>query len=360
MGNLTKRLLGEGRTSRRIAWLACAVVALLLPLVIHQDYVIHVLITVGLYMILSLSLNLVSGYAGQLSIGHAAFYGIGAYTTALLTLRLGWPFWAALPASGLIAFIFGILLGMPTLRLRGDYLAIVTLGFGEIVRLVFLNWTSLTRGPMGLPGIPAPSLWGFEFSSKASFYYLLMLLLALTVVFMRRIGDSEFGMHLLAVNSDEVAAESVGVNVFWSKLLAFGLSALFAGLAGAFYAVYISFVSPDSFTFMDSITILAMVVLGGLASVPGVMIGAAFLAVIPEVLRFMSDYRMLFYGAVIVIMMIFRPTGFYGSQYRLRNAIMKNLKRRGLLAHHAQSDDTHPPLPPVAEPVAEALGDDAV
>jgi branched-chain amino acid transport system permease protein len=357
MTKITERLFPRGNRARRVAWLACAAVALLLPLFVHQDYVIHVLITVGLYMILSLSLNLVSGYAGQLSIGHAAFYGIGAYTTALLTLKLGWPFWAALPASGLMTFIFGILLGMPTLRLRGDYLAIVTLGFGEIVRLVFLNWSSLTRGPMGLPGIPAPSLWGFDFSSKASFYYLLMFLLALTVVFMSRIGSSEFGMHLLAVNSDEVAAESVGVNVFWSKLLAFGLSSLFAGLAGSFYAVYISFISPDSFTFMDSITILAMVVLGGLASVPGVMIGAAFLGVIPEVLRFMSDYRMLLYGAVIVAMMVFRPTGFYGAQHRVRNSIMKSLKRRGLLKHRELSFDTRAAVT-AAPPDVKPRGDE--
>lgn len=321
----------NNRKQKALAWLGILLILGILPLVIKSEYILHVFITVGLYVILSLSLNLVSGYTGQLSIGHAAFYGIGAYVTALLMLRLNFPFWAAMPVSGVITAFFGLLLGLPTLRLQGDYLAIVTLGFGEIVRLVFLNWDSVTRGPMGLPGIPSPQLGDFIFMSKLSFYYLIIVMMLLTIFFMRRMAESELGLSLISVSLDEVAAEAVGVNTLRAKLLAFTLSAFFAGIAGSFYATYISFVSPDSFTFMDSVTILSMVVLGGLASIPGTIIGSILLGIAPEVLRFMADYRMLLYGALMVAMMIFKPDGFWGAKKRVRNAIRKDLAERKLL-----------------------------
>lgn len=314
--------------SRPQASLGLLGVLVILPLVIKSDYLLHVLITVGLYVVLSLSLNLVSGFTGQLSIGHAAFYGIGAYVTALLMLRLNMPYWATIPIAGIITAMFGFVLGLPTLRLKGDYLAIVTLGFGEIVRLVFLNWDSLTRGPMGLPGIPSPQLGSLIFTSKVPFYFLILAILVITVMFMVRIGESEFGLSLIAVSHDELAAESVGIPTLRAKLLAFVFAALFAGIAGGYYATYISFVSPDSFTFMDSVTILSMVVLGGLASIPGVVIGAIVLGLAPEVLRFMADYRMLLYGALMVIMMIYKPDGFWGAKHRVRNAVLKNLEKK--------------------------------
>ncbi|GAB6154292.1 branched-chain amino acid ABC transporter permease [Desulfosporosinus burensis] len=303
---------------------------IILPLAIKSDYLMHVLITIGLYVVLSLSLNLVAGFTGQLSIGHAAFYGIGAYVTALLMLNYNVPYWATIPISGLITALFGLLLGLPTLRLQGDYLAIVTLGFGEIVRLVFLNWDNVTRGPMGLPGIPSPEIGSYMFFSKIPFYYLILVILIITILFMVRVAESEFGLSLIAVSHDEVAAEAVGVHTTRAKLLAFTFAALFAGIAGGYYATYISFVSPDSFTFMDSVTILAMVVLGGLASIPGVVIGAIVLGLAPEVLRFMADYRMLLYGALMVGMMIFKPEGFWGANKRVRNVILKNLDK----SHH--------------------------
>lgn len=316
---------------RRLRLLGALLLILIIPQVVASEYVMHVFITVGLYIILSLSLNLVSGYTGQLSIGHAAFYGIGAYVAALLMLRFNLPYWAVLPLSGLVTAGFGFVLGLPTLRLQGDYLAIVTLGFGEIIRLVFLNWDKVTRGPMGLPGIPSPQLGDLVFMSKVPYFYLIMAMMLITLIFMIRVSESEMGLSLMAVSHDEVAAEAVGVNTLRAKLLAFTLSAFFAGIAGSFYATYISFISPDSFTFMDSITILAMVVLGGLASIPGVVIGAIVLGLAPEVLRFMADYRMLLYGALMVVMMIFKPDGFLGAKKRVYNVIRKNLERRQLL-----------------------------
>lgn len=307
---------------------AIIVIAALAPLLISSEYYIHIMITLGLFIVLSLSLNLVSGYTGQLSIGHAAFYGIGAYVTALLMLKLNLSFFIAMPISGLVTAFFGLVLGLPTMRLSGDYLAIVTLGFGEIIRLVLLNWDKVTRGPMGLPGIPAPEIGSYIFMSKTPFYYLILVITLVTIIAMRRIVNSGFGLSLIAVSQDEVAAEAVGINTLRCKITSFVISAFFAGIAGGFYGAYISFVSPDSFTFMDSIMVLEMIVLGGLASIPGSIIGAVVLGLIPELLRFMAEYRMLIFGALMVVIVIFKPEGLWGAKKRVRNAIMKDLAVR--------------------------------
>lgn len=263
---------------------------------------------------------MVTGFTGQLALGHAAFYGLGAYASALLLLRFGVSYWIALILSAFITGIFGILLGLPALRLKGDYLGIVTLGFGEIVRLVLVNWYDLTRGPLGLPGIPAPEIGSYVFDSRVPFYYLILALVVFTVFFMNKLVNSGVGMAMVTVKEDEIAAESIGIYPIKYKLLAFSIGAAFAGIAGSFYASYISFISPDTFLFVDSVTILAMVVLGGLGSIPGSIIGAAILVVIPELLRFMSNYRMLLFGALMVIMMIYKPQGFWGANKRIRNA----------------------------------------
>ena len=197
--------------------------------------------------------------------------------------------------------------GLPTLRLRGDYLAIVTLGFGEIVRLVLINSTELTRGPLGLPGIPSPNLFGYQFSGRVPYYYLILAFLLLTLFLMRRITNSGIGLSMLAVKHDEIAAESIGIAPIKYKLLAFVLSAAFAGAVGVFYASYVSFISPDTFVYTDSVTILAMVVLGGMASLPGAVLGALVLSAV-------------LYGLLMVLMMIYRPQGFWGMQRRLKNA----------------------------------------
>jgi len=308
------------KLSKNILKLIGAVVLLLLPLLVTNSYFIHIFISIGLYIILSLSLNLVTGFTGQLALGHAAFYGIGAYTSALLLLRFNVSYWLALVLSAVITGIFGFLLGLPALRLKGDYLGIVTLGFGEIVRLVFVNWYSLTRGPLGLPGIPAPKIGPYIFDSRIPFYYLIFGLAAFTVFFMHRLVNSGVGMAMITVKEDEIAAESIGIYPIKYKLLAFSLGAAFAGIAGSFYASYISFISPDTFLYMDSVTILAMVVLGGLGSIPGSIIGATVLVIVPELLRFMTNYRMLLYGALMVFMMIYRPQGFWGANKRVRNS----------------------------------------
>ncbi|WHX48290.1 branched-chain amino acid ABC transporter permease [Paenibacillus woosongensis] len=300
---------------------AAAAVLIVLPLVLQQvnDYWMHIVIMIGIFSILSMSLNVIIGYAGQFALGHAAFYGIGAYSAALLMIHFQVSFWIALPAAAVIAGFFGFLLGTPVIRLRGDYLGIVTLGFGEIVRLIFVNWVDVTRGPMGLPGIPAPTLFGYTFSGKTEFYYLILALALLTFFVIHRIVHSGVGLSLMTLREDETLAQSIGIRPNKYKLLAFTVGAFFAGIAGAFWASYISFVSPDAFRYLDSVNILAMVILGGSASLPGSVLGAVILVLAPELLRYMSDYRMMLLGLAIVLMMIFKPTGFWGEKHRKYN-----------------------------------------
>ncbi|WP_438348068.1 branched-chain amino acid ABC transporter permease [Paenibacillus sp. FA6] len=301
--------------------MAMAALLIILPLLLQQinDYWMHIVIMIGIFSILSMSLNVIIGYAGQFALGHAAFYGIGAYAAALLMIHFHLSFWIALPSAAVIAGLFGFLLGTPVIRLRGDYLGIVTLGFGEIVRLIFVNWIDVTRGPMGIPGIPAPTLFGYTFSGKIEFYYLILVLVLITFFVINRIVHSGVGLSLLTIREDETLAKSIGIRPNKYKLLAFTVGGFFAGIAGAFWASYISFVSPDAFRYLDSVNILAMVILGGTASLPGSILGATLLVLAPELLRYMSDYRMMLMGLAIVLMMIFKPTGFWGEKHRKYN-----------------------------------------
>lgn len=285
----------------------------LLPLVITDDYVLRILIMSGIFVMLTLSLNLVTGFTGQFCLGWAAFYGIGAYTSALLTMKAGLSFWLAMPLGGFMAALFGLLLGLPTMRLKEIYLAITTLGFGEIIRLIMLNWTDLTRGSMGLPGIPAPSILSYEISSNQAYYYFILVLVLVTVAAMRRLIDSRTGRALIAIREDELAAKSMGIDVTAYKMLAFAVGAFFAGLAGSFYAHYTSFIDPHTFSFTESIAILAMAVLGGLGSINGSILGAVILTVVPELLRGIAEYRLIVFGLIMMAVMLLRPQGIFGK-----------------------------------------------
>ncbi len=302
------------------SWLAAALVlALLFPSFTGrygQDVAINVLV----YICLGLGLNIVVGLAGMLDLGYIAFYGVGAYTYGLLSIHYGLSFWLALPVAATTACVAGCIVGYPTLRMRGDYLAIVTLGFGEIVRIILNNWMTLTNGPNGIlgikpPGIYVPSLTdGFHLEHLLLkklhlIYYVILALCIFTIIAVRRLNYSRIGRAWEAIREDETAAELMGVNTFKLKLLAYGMGALFGGLAGAFFAARMRFVSPESFTFIESATVLAMVVLGGMASIPGIIVGALALIVLPEVFREFELYRMLALGGAMVLMMQFRPEG---------------------------------------------------
>lgn len=307
-------------TWTRIAIIAAAAVLVLLPLVVRNQYISHVVITCFIYIVLTFSLNLIIGWGGMFSLGHACFYGMGAYTTSLLMLNSGMNFWlASLISIGFTAAL-GAVLCMPTLKLRGDYLAVLTLGFGEVFRLVLTNWTNVTRGPKGLPGIPRPVLFGLTISTRNQFYYFGLILLAAAILFMVRLDNSGFGLAVRAMKEDDVAATAIGIYPVKFKLIIFVTGAVMAGIMGSYFAVYSSFISPSNFTYGESIDMCAMVVLGGTGSIFGSILGAVILTVLPEVLRAMADYRMVIYGAAMVIMMIVRPMGFWGEDKRRVNA----------------------------------------
>jgi branched-chain amino acid transport system permease protein len=285
-----------------------------------------------IYVMLGLGLNIVVGFAGLLDLGYVAFYAVGAYSYALLTEYFGLSFWTCLPLAGGLAALFGFVLGFPVLRLRGDYLAIVTLGFGEIIRLILNNWDSLTGGPDGIGNIPKPTLFGLEFGRrvkeegnvtfhefvgidysgtyKVIFLYLLAVVLVLfTLYVINRLIRMPVGRAWEALRENEIAARSLGLNPTNIKLSAFTLGATFGGLAGAFFAARQGFINPESFTFIESAIVLAIVVLGGMGSQIGVILAAVALTVLPELAREFQEYRMLIFGAVMVLMMIWRPQG---------------------------------------------------
>ena len=283
-------------------------------------YGTDVAINVLLYICLGLGLNVVVGLAGMLDLGYIAFYGVGAYTYAILNTSLGLAFWVCLPFAGIFACIAGCIVGYPTLRMRGDYLAIVTLGFGEIIRIILNNWMSLTNGPNGILGVDRIGWFRFVFENGISFetmwvkklqlfYYFALGLAILVAIGVNRLNFSRVGRAWESIREDETAAELMGVNTFIYKLLAYAMGAFFAGLAGAFFAARMKFVSPESFTFLESAMVLCMVVLGGMGSIPGIILGVIALIALPEVFREFESYRMLVFGSTMIIMMLFRPAG---------------------------------------------------
>ncbi|MEW5774990.1 MAG: branched-chain amino acid ABC transporter permease [Thermodesulfobacteriota bacterium] len=313
-GALPKRLL-----------VVAALAALCLPPLFAGRYALDVSINVMIYVCLGLGLNIVVGLCGLLDLGYIAFYGVGAYTYALLSVNYAAPFWICLPIAACMAAISGCIIGYPTLRMRGDYLAIVTLGFGEIVRLILNNWMALTNGPNGVLGIQAPGVywpsWADGFTLEhiwlkklPHLYYVILGLALFTIVAVHRLNYSRIGRAWEAIREDETAAELMGVNTFRLKLLAYAMGAVFGGLAGAFFAARMRFVSPNSFLFIESAMVLSMVVLGGMASIPGIILGTLALIALPEVFRDFEQYRMLAFGGAMTIMMLFRPKGLWPAK----------------------------------------------
>ena len=295
-----------------------AVIMIAMPLVV-SFYQTNIMISALLYIMLALGLNIVVGLAGQLVLGYVAFYAVGAYAYGLLHQFFGWGFWVCLPVGGFVAVIFGLALGFPVLRLRGDYLAIVTLGFGEIARLALQNWTSLTGGPRGVGDIPRPGFFGMDMDISTSttyVYYLVLAAVAITIIVISRLKNSRVGLALQALREDEIACEAMGIDITRVKLSAFALGSCWAGFAGVIFAAKTTYINPSSFTFMESAMILSMVVLGGMGSITGVVIAALILILAPEYLRAFSEYRMLIFGAIMVIMMIFRPQGLISGERR--------------------------------------------
>lgn len=287
---------------------------------IFSLYQTNIMISALIYVMLGLGLNIVVGLAGLLDLGYVAFYAVGAYTYALLNYHFGISFWILLPLGGALGALFGILLGFPVLRLRGDYLAIVTLGFGEIIRLILENWNEFSFGPSGISNIPRPSLFGMDLSVHGStifVYYIMIALCIFTIFVVNRLQDSRIGRAWIALREDEVACQAMGIDKAKTKLTAFALGATWAGMGGVMFAAKTTFVNPASFTIWESIIILCIVVLGGMGSVLGVILGALVLILLPEYLRAFSEYRMLMFGILLVIMMVFRPGGIVSDVRRI-------------------------------------------
>lgn len=289
-----------------------------LPWTIKNPYFLHIIIISGIFVLLASSLNLITGYTGRLNLGHAAFYGIGAYSSTLLAMRLGISFWFSMPLAGLITVFFGILIGIPCLKLKGSYLAITTLAFGEITRLAMMNLVTLTNGPLGIRGIPGPSAIFFRnslflsFESKISYYYLLLALCLVCLLVIHRLLNSQIGKTFMAIREDEVRAGTVGIDTTQIKIMNFALGAFFAGIAGSFYAHYVRFISPDTFTLNETFTILTMVVVGGLGTFYGPIVGGVIFTFLPEFLRAIAQYRMMIYGLMMSVAIIFMPEGIIG------------------------------------------------
>jgi branched-chain amino acid transport system permease protein len=297
------------------------IVALLaiVPAVVTNLYHIQVMIFIGIYTILTLSLNLLNGYVGLLSIGHAAFYGVGAYASAKLVMTVGLPFPLAMLGAGAVAGLIGYLIAKPTLRLSGIYMTLATLGFNMIFFLILQNWMSFTNGPLGIMDIPPPNIFGYEIETRIQYYYLVLFLVLLTVVSMHRLMTCRFGRALVSIRENELAAEAMGVHTTRYKIQAFVLAAFYAGIAGSFYAHFVKYISPDSFYIYESFILLAMLAFGGQGNLIGPVVGAAVLIVIPELFRFLQEYRMLVYGGVLITMMLVRRQGLLGGRdYSLR------------------------------------------
>jgi branched-chain amino acid transport system permease protein len=287
-------------------------------------YFLHILILINIYIIIAISLNLIAGYTGILSIAHAAFYGVGAYAAALLAVNYGAPFLLNLVAAMIVAGAVAAVVAFPSLRIHDDYLVIATFGFQMILFSIFNNWVGLTRGPLGIPGIPQPKIFGIAITSHVGFLILTGLLALAVYLFARRLVNSPFGRVLKAIREDEVFAQALGKNVIRYKILVFVIGGALAAIAGTLYAHYVTFIDPTSFTILESIFMISIVIVGGAGSLTGSIVGAAVLIVIPEMLRFLgmpnaiaANMRQIIYGALLVVMMMFRPKGLVG-EYELK------------------------------------------
>ena len=314
-------------------WLGVLAVCLVLfPLFVKQ-YLLYVANLSGIALIGALGLNILSGYTGQISLGHSAFIGIGAYASTILSLKLGLPFWLAFPLAGLISALSGLIIAIPCLRLRGLYLAIATFAYYFIVEYVIIHWDSMTNGTGGL-SVPEASLFGFVFDSDKKLYFLILFLAVCGVAFARNLFRTEAGRAFIAIRDNDIAAEIIGIDITRYKIMAFMVCSFYAGIAGCLYALTLSYIGPEHFTFLMTIEYLAMCLVGGVGTIVGTIYGAVFMTLLPEVIRLlrdalsqdypflitrMADLQASFYGLVIILFLIFEPTGLYGIWIKIKN-----------------------------------------
>lgn len=330
--NQFERFVQKNKLVLGIAALAFMVIA---PMLAPSDYIVRIMCVMCMYTVYGFALNILLGHMGLMSLGQAGFIGIGAYTASILMTQFGWNFFLAALAGSLMAGIFGVIIGLPTLRLQGSYLAIVTIGFGEIMRMIFLNWTSVTGGALGIKGIPRPSLFGIELNYiNGGFYYLVLLIAILVGFFCYALGRSKYGRAFATIKQDDLAASLLGIEVTRYKIMGFILSAMICGFMGPFYAMMQRYIDANSFLSDMSIMIVSVVVTGGLGTIRGPILGAILLVALPEVFRSLQDYRFIVYGLLLVVMMRVRPGGILGWKSTLSYSLPKGT--RELLAKKKQ------------------------
>ncbi|HYZ15911.1 MAG TPA: branched-chain amino acid ABC transporter permease [Candidatus Acidoferrum sp.] len=296
------------------AFLLAALIAAvaLLPAVIRSDYVLNLLDLAGIYAIAVMGLGILLGFTGQMSLGQAAFFGIGAYTSGWFTTHLGWPVWPAMALAVALSALVGLIVGYPCLRLSGHYLALATIGFGIITQIVLINWKDVTNGSDGMTGIPAPAIGPWTLDSYGSYYYLVLVAVLACAYVAWRIKTTRVGRALEAIRENELAARATGIDATRYKIVAFVLAGAYAGLAGSLLAHSIKFLSPDSYSFDQSVVFLVMLILGGSSSIGGAILGAVLLTLLPEVLRPLKSSYIMVYGAAVVVMIVFMPRGLAG------------------------------------------------
>ncbi len=309
-------------------WLL-ALVLLCVPLAVRNPYTLGLLNLIGLYVIVVLGLNLFIGYAGQISLGHAGFFGLGAYGSAILTASCGFPPWPTMVLVAFFVALTALVIGIPTLRLHGHYLAMATLGFNYVVHIILMQWDEVTGGPSGLSGIPSLSVWGMPVNTDVRFYFLVWTFALVALTLCLNLVRSGVGRGLAALAQDEVAAATLGVDVSRDKIRVFVLSAVFASVAGSLYAHYLNFVNPDTFSIFKSLDLVIMVVVGGMGSIWGTLFGVAFITVLPHWLEFLETYYDVIHGLILVVILLFLPQGFISG---LRDLVRLRLARRRLAA----------------------------
>lgn len=323
------RLRGFFKRYKVPALLILAIVLIVFPLVYDNDYYKSIVVRIIIYVILASALNVINGFSGQFILGQAGLMCVGSYTAALLSTKLGVSFWIAMPLSGILAALLGLVIVMPTFKLKGVYLSIVTMGFAEVIRLIALNWNSFTGGPMGVKGIPSPEIFGIKLGSTNSFYYICLAIAAITIFCISRILNSRVGRAWNSIREDQLAASSLGVEVSKYKAIAFMVGAFFSGIGGGLIAYFYRFISSDMYMTEESFNIISMMVVGGQGTLIGPAVGAVVVSVLNEFFRMAGGYRLVLYSALIMIMLWWRPQGLLGVNPNVLASVKKLQKTAG-------------------------------
>jgi hypothetical protein len=326
-GNLMYKFQKTTYTYRIYLLLFALAVFAILPFVFSNQYFLTIIIKIGVYICLAMGLNILTGYTGLVSLGHAGFVAIGAYASSILVVKHGFNFFAASLVGMIVAGLIGMILGLPSLRVSGTYLSIITLGFGEIIKMTAMNFTALTNGTLGIKNIPKPNIFGFTLTvGNYGLYYMMLITVVVVSIFCYLLVKSKTGRALQAIKTDELAATMMGININYYKVTAFVVSAMICAFGGSLYSVLIGYIDPNTFNFDVSTLILSIVILGGMGTLRGMFIGALILIAFPEVSRFLMEYRFVLYGIILVIMMRFRPQGILGYKSVLPYVLSKSVK----------------------------------